>query len=575
MEVRALGLCLLLAGCELTPASGRFACDLDADCPPGQRCADGRCVRPGSGTRDAAPADAASTADAGAPDAAPTTDAAADGGVDPCAALDCGVHGTCSVEADAARCACPPGYAGPRCETCAPGWDPVADRCELAPIVADPELDAPGAWQTEGATSVAGGVARIDGQATCEGGAVWQTVRFPDALPGPLALRVRYRGASAMRLTVAVDDDARDLGFAPADALVERSFCLDAALAGRTVRLALEPTYFECLTWDEALEVDAVDIRPAAPAECPGGGEVPNGDFEAGARDWEVLGEPGSGAGLDGIHGGRGARLVPPAGGVAHLMGSVRLPTRSDVPHPALALWQDGVGRVSVRVEEHLVGGFEATSDAPVRVCLPPWMAGRRAGLELAVEGGGGVDFDDLRVVDEPGCDWARGVAGGGFEPMGEPSLVRPIVVMDGAAPGPRSIERAIVSSPADAYRGSSALRVGVDACERRHVLVEVHGRVPPADSVGGPALVLATRAGAWSAGATADVHPFLAGGPGRTLSPAAAWTEEVLCLDPRLAGRAMGYAIQLADWSGCGGGGLSELWVDELRFDTSADCPR
>ncbi|AKF09628.1 hypothetical protein [Sandaracinus amylolyticus] len=126
----------LVIGCEFDVPSGRFACDLSADCPPGQQCVEGLCVegdldagmrdggaRDGgavdgggldAGERDAGGRDAASE-DAAADDAGSTdggTDAGSDAGTDSgppgcnpvandcgpgeyCSASDCGSSGVC------------------------------------------------------------------------------------------------------------------------------------------------------------------------------------------------------------------------------------------------------------------------------------------------------------------------------------------------------------------------------------------------------------------------------------------------------------------------------------------------
>ncbi len=49
---------------------------------------------------------------------------------DPCAGVECGIHGTCEVSDDAALCACDVGWAGDSCNTCDTGYEGAAcDQC--------------------------------------------------------------------------------------------------------------------------------------------------------------------------------------------------------------------------------------------------------------------------------------------------------------------------------------------------------------------------------------------------------------------------------------------------------------
>lgn len=55
-----------------------------------------------------------------------------------CAELDCGAHGQCAAASDGdATCACDIGWAGSRCEACAPPFEPFAgNQCVLGPLCA-------------------------------------------------------------------------------------------------------------------------------------------------------------------------------------------------------------------------------------------------------------------------------------------------------------------------------------------------------------------------------------------------------------------------------------------------------
>ncbi len=142
---------LLLAGCEVTVPSGRYACPTsESRCPPGQQCVDGLCVAAASaidgGGRHDAGVDAGTALDAGRDASAPLDsgqDAGTDAGPPECTPLTAPDNGsvdrTTGVAGDVATYACEPGYlltgnGGESTRTCQDdgswsGSDPTCEPC--------------------------------------------------------------------------------------------------------------------------------------------------------------------------------------------------------------------------------------------------------------------------------------------------------------------------------------------------------------------------------------------------------------------------------------------------------------
>ncbi|MFK7986274.1 MAG: hypothetical protein AB8I08_09600 [Sandaracinaceae bacterium] len=578
---------LLAAGCTFTPPSGHFLCGDDDVCPPGQVCgAEGRCVNPADHVDPMGP-DAASdagratdaAADAfvvpvdGGRDAASDADAALDAGCD----LACG-EGTCVGTGSEARCLCPPPRSGEACADCEDGYSGA--ECTFVPLIDDPEMDSPAAWSASGAARIESGLGLLDSAAFCTGGTLTQTVTFPTRIALPLVFRVRFRGTGYPRMAARVGTHAFDLGHAPDSGFRDEGVCLDASLAGQTVEIGVEPGSHDC--GPSAVEVLSVELRPADEAECPGGGDVPGGDFESGVGSWVAYGAGGTGVALSGIHGGRGARLVPEEFGQATLHGTVAIPTHSDVPRPALRLWHSGENaQVGVLLDDQPLGVVPAGEDGMRVFCLPPWVAGRSLGVAVTASRtvpalSANLELDDLEVVDEPGCDFSRGLVGGGFEVMATAEMVRPFsrTVMD--APFPVSAEPAVLVSPPDAYRGMRALELRVDTCDTTSTGMEFQGRAPEASGGQGPALLLATRGVAVAAGDVPQVDiQELEGGALLTLEVHQAWEEQVLCLPPMTPSRARTFHVHVNSrhWE-CPSTRDASVLFDEVRLGTSPDCP-
>lgn len=140
-----------VAGCEANCPSGSI--EVGNRCEPIPKCEDGASLDAGACTGspvddgggdsgdgdgdsgqgpvdggDASEPNGDGSVDGDVPDQDASDGHVIDGG-DPCASHDCGEHGSCVAEGNAARCECDRGYDGPLCATCKRGFAPDGSRC--------------------------------------------------------------------------------------------------------------------------------------------------------------------------------------------------------------------------------------------------------------------------------------------------------------------------------------------------------------------------------------------------------------------------------------------------------------
>ncbi len=108
---------LLLPACGSLDPATKAACTKDADCLDGRVCSAGQCVAPDCTTD----ADCADTATCDQRVCLTLT----------CVGDSCSGHGDCEVQGHAVTCACQTGYEGGACAECASGYQPAAGLCVL------------------------------------------------------------------------------------------------------------------------------------------------------------------------------------------------------------------------------------------------------------------------------------------------------------------------------------------------------------------------------------------------------------------------------------------------------------
>jgi hypothetical protein len=479
---------------------------------------------------------------------------------------------------------------------CPAGLRPEGDSCVCCAIVQNPGFDDDSHWTVTGAARIENGSGRLPPDAACTGGTLRQTVSIPpETYTGPLmvVLTVRATNTTPATLGVGLDSKWTDLGTVPTGSFDQRTVCLGAAFAGREIDLEIAPFLTGVCGPFVAgtIEIDHVDIVPATAEECPPGGLVSNGDFEDGDEGW--TGMMSGGAEWFVEESGRDGGLVARMDGTwGWLEGSVYIPHGDGAASPALQLWHYAPSTVvlSVRVGNQHFGAWSAQGAwTEGRVCLPPWLAGTRALLRIETGYVGNYEnvgaftmlLDDVAVVSDARCDWSPGVIGGDFEPLGDPTLARPITAQHGWG----EYNRAPLVVRADASGSSFAeMVVGrcVDYClpsgcwePLYTVFTNGVGRLPPASASGGPALTYLYRTreeGAY----------YFANGPGfsEPLPHSAEWQSKIQCLPEGNAGRMASFVweVSLQYWYSCyddpAGAPLYGLEIDDVELVNHPDCP-
>lgn len=477
---------------------------------------------------------------------------------------------------------------------CATGYrfDATSNACVWAGGLADTGFDGTGAstgsgWTTSGEAVIDGGVAQLSPNTACLGGDVSQTVTLPaSSATGPLALVVSARHDSGLsgELGASINGHWWDLGTPGAGTFTQQVVCLGDTYAGQSITVTLAPMTQSC-TDTANIQIDSAELQQADETLCPTSGFIPNGDFESGDVAWQAYGDSGSGVGIDGINGSKGGRVVATNGAPTSLGNSIHIPSADLVAHPAIQLWSqsqpqtpgDAVS-VAVELDQSVIGDFFGDpAGRTVAFCVPPRFQGRDVNLQLLdYSAFNTTDFDDVQLVDEPECDWSASPIGGDFEAFTNPSLIGSIV--NGSTTYYAGNDDLTLVSGTDAYQGNGAGMLTVGSCmsvEQADAL----GVVPQAAGSAGPALTLEYRtAGAGSA--AGSLSATVGGGMAVDmvdLTASATWTKATVCLGAQNSGRFTVGTIQfyLTTSSSCPGSDpMSQLYIDNVRFETSADCP-
>ena len=228
-----------------------------------------------------------------------------------CAREDC----LCTSERDClahSECILSDGETSSRCE-CVRGYIEYGEFCVFEGV-ADPDIDGdPDAWQlSEGITidsSVSEEGMSNDGAASWTEDAVnsmlgmTQTVVMPtleDSEPFVAVLSQKATGPGADNVyrlfatsaTLQLGKHRERLLVADTNQWEAHHVCLGESAYGVDLEVGLYPSNpLSSVFTGYAIDVDSVQIQPAAQDECPGVGEIVNGDFES-PMGWSMQSEP-------------------------------------------------------------------------------------------------------------------------------------------------------------------------------------------------------------------------------------------------------------------------------------------
>jgi hypothetical protein len=339
------------------------------------------------------------------------------------------------------------------------------------------------------------------------------------------------------------------------------------------------------------------DVALVFDATCPEVGEVTNGDLEAGdGSGWTTAAVSTAAAEADvagvGVGGSYGARLSCAAGCTeATLSVPASIPLLRTLANPALSFQARLTSgeTADVRVEglpQLRLRGSGTFRE--VRVCLPRFVAGavHEVSFHAAYWGACGAPMgpvelvvDDVRVLDDPACDFASGMLDPGLESSRtDPGRYGWVVSAEAGSWGGAPVAE-VRDDAAAAFAGRGVGHLVVDQRCDSAALAQATA-VPAPSATAGPAVVLHYRYPAPSISVlrfwVAAFHE-----PGRvlverTVLGAAAWTREVLCLPPVMAGRPATLNVGLSSFGLCAEffPVAEDAWVAGFEVTTDPSCP-
>ena len=497
---------------------------------------------------------------------------------------DCGApHTYCSAHAGSHTCECVAGYAG------------QSGACVWAGVVADPAIDDATAWSTTPGAAI--DAARLEA-GMLDGGAAHltnldrlsQSIVMPRlSRAEPLVMQISTQG---FHDTDTGQQDQPTFGLARAwyDVAGGKAWgvvrtCLGAdAYAPETSHGAGVAMPLQIMPASAAVfvDVDHVEIVPANPGECVAPGAIAAGDAETDGAwkffsTWINTPDATSAGFADGVgaNGSRGARLyVVRQCDHARFTLPIAVPAATTMPSPALTYWVNASAGAQLEFAGQVAGTGTPTT---VTSCLPAPARGHALDLladmwpggDCAVAIGWDVVFDDLALVDDPGCGTDPSIADPGFESGHVPSGID---YAPYASPGASTV--AIATGSAQAHSGNAALRMA--ATVTGDYVQWTTTLYPPASSAsGGPGLEFYYRG-------TVPTHFVLTvqrNGNGQITFPqAAAWQRGVACFDPILADRPQPviFALGLADAGPYGVVAPEEsVVIDDLALVNDPSCPQ
>jgi len=340
------------------------------------------------------------------------------------------------------------------------GYDKQGQFCIFRGLL-DPDLDGePAAWQIQG-TAIIEGDSASDGLAD-PGAAKWsqvaidelsylsQTVSMPPLEKSePFVAVVRQKITTPSPALVYI-------WFAPSAMLrignqtsrlpvqwfgwEEHRVCLGESVYGGDTEVRLAPTNPQRALTGFQLEVDSIQIEPAAQDECPAVGEVVDGDFEAGVWVARGGGDVRADIGLGGSNAGH--LQSANCGQLASLSTTVSIPAKSSGQALRFA-WQASAGasaEIGLGLPEFSEYGYAAnvrdvspfasvSGPQPTlqvsEACIPPHMFGAVANLTFSMHKESfandcattrTVVVDEVSIVDAPSCPATGILADPGFE---------------------------------------------------------------------------------------------------------------------------------------------------------------
>ena len=498
-------------------------------------------------------------------------------------------HEVCDGDIEPPSCICAPGYSGIPCT-----WTGVLE---------DPGFQDQDAWtRTEGAevlqnrtdTLIDRGFARIERSAACNGGAVSQTVQMPSyEVAEPLVAQVTYRAQNLYGLALGFNRAwtqlpvTSEFGWTTEPERV----CLGEAAYGDavTVQLSAPEEHPSCFGQEEGeIQVDRLDIVPAAPGECPAPGEVLNGTGEVGGGGWQFETTDVADADLaEGV--GRGAtsgvQLVVGASVGAAAWTRLSVPSSESLESPALLFWWRGtagqpfgfrMGRYIGTREDAipLDDVYGNDSDVNYLYCLPPWTHGNVVDLIFRTWADGTTSprelvIDDVEIVSEPRCGTSTDRLDPGFD-------AGPARIMGVTHTTPYSSAK-LRTEPSLSRTGDGGVLELSYWNEAAVIYLETWVLVPESNGNDGPAIRF------WWNVPTTNTKPIRsvlgrAAVDPRFLQPGGGWQEPLasICLPRKWSGRWFRFQWRRGDIPPIGNADISpiRIYIDDLELVTDSNCP-
>lgn len=494
-----------------------------------------------------------------------------------CSNKTCSNAGTCDDSSGTATCDCNPGATGDDCESCVVGYERNGDSCDWKGVIVNGSFTGATGWDVTGSGSInASGWGELGQSALCFGGSVEQTVMMPayaDSLPLVLKFRAR-RGsttASMPSASVFVNGVLHPVRIQSSTQWVDNTVCLGELGYGGAVTVAFAPTSLPLSCNVDAIHFDDVSIDVAASGQCPGPGEVMNGDF-IGGDGWIPTGS----VNFDGDR----AVLTGSPCSSSSIVGLGWFATAATQPHSALAITYSMTGsgsasgvRLGVTFQGQEVTSLPVGASRTVHVCMPLWAQGgvNNIGFSAVVPGGGACADTFTATLDAVAVSWDAACADaplldGGFEgptPSGAPQWT---LGLAGNGTPPSVVTNALLAFEGTKYLQLSASYPCSLASARQN------GTAPMPGTAGGPALRYNYFLGARSNAS----FSVCVGGACTPLAVNADWKPGTICIDPYQAGKPVMIEM-LAD----GGGGAcasayaaEQVWFDGLALVLDPSCP-
>jgi hypothetical protein len=319
-------------------------------------------------------------------------------------------------------CACPDGYTGASCETCAPGLSHDANGvCVFVdPIVNGSFSEMETGWTVVGLTVT--DAARFAGTTPCNARTLGQTVSMPPrSQAGPLVLaftRANVAAGSASQLYVKIGTVVHSTSTSGSKRICLGEGAYDGPLE---ISFRANPTP-TCAETYQDITVDDVAILPAVAGDnCPSETGLRNGSFDSAGDHWSATGSYVFSGGQVAI---TSSGFAPPAG----ITQKVSFPRATTTPlaltvRYSMSFTNDPVV-VGVSLGSYTLAQLPAGTDLEHRICLPPWALGGVDSLRIGTVATGtqhtashteSLTITEVLLEPHPDCA-ASALFNGGFE---------------------------------------------------------------------------------------------------------------------------------------------------------------